>query len=251
MKNYYCKFLGTGNAIISYRKNGPGFFVNMNGKKLLFDMGYGTIRELIKINESYNTIDAIFLSHWHLDHICDLFPTLFLANIPGYFLEKKLPIFAPKGFQKVFDKLVEIFGNWIKSPLMPLEIIELTPTVEVVYKDIKITSYPVVHTDHSLGYRITDGKKIFSYTGDTEKTEGLLSILKDCDLGITECSFPPNVELKKHMNALDILEITGRVNVKKLALVHIYPIAESENIEKFFQNYKNIIIPKDGDTIYF
>lgn len=253
LPDYSCLCLGTGNAVINSRENGPGFLVRWRDKLLLFDIGYGCMREMLRHQFSYKELDAIFLSHWHIDHISDLLPSLFIANIPTFHRKKPLPVFTPPGFQKIFDQLTNIFGKWINSTFS-IDIIECHPEVSMQWKGINISCFPMAHSTPALGYRLHDSEKVFSYSGDTQQTPVLRSLLKDSDLSIIECSFPSNMSLPGHMNIDDIIALVREdIPYNKLALYHLYSPARIENIRKELSDFASgkVLIPQKGDIILF
>src|SRR3954470_23954675 len=51
-----------------------GYLVQAGGRRLLMDCGPGVLARLRNMNGSWPTVDAIVISHWHLDHWGDLVP---------------------------------------------------------------------------------------------------------------------------------------------------------------------------------
>ncbi len=53
----------------------PGTLVAAGGKTLLFDAGRGCLQRLRQLNIAYDSVDALFFTHLHSDHIVG-FPDL-------------------------------------------------------------------------------------------------------------------------------------------------------------------------------
>lgn len=90
------------------------------GKTLLFDCGEGTIQRLIEADISRATIESIFISHFHCDHVLGLFGLISVFR--SDFRKKPLEIFAPVG-------IVE----FIKSTLKWMDVV---PTFELIIKEL-------------------------------------------------------------------------------------------------------------------
>ncbi|MCM8830585.1 MAG: ribonuclease Z [Candidatus Omnitrophica bacterium] len=90
--------LGSAASIPTKDRGLSSYAIYSEGQILLFDFGEGTQRQLLNFNLSYGKINAIFISHLHLDHFLGLFgflQTLALSNI-----KKKISLFAPIGLAK-------------------------------------------------------------------------------------------------------------------------------------------------------
>ncbi|MBZ3934982.1 ribonuclease Z [Methanimicrococcus blatticola] len=99
-------FLGTGGALPSKERNPAGIMVNREGELLLFDCGEGSQRQMMTAKTGLVKISAIFLSHYHGDHILGL-PGL-LQTMGFFDREEKLEIYGPDGLFEVmeaFEKL--------------------------------------------------------------------------------------------------------------------------------------------------
>ncbi len=59
--------LGTSSAFPTKNRNHPSIYFNLDGKKVLFDCGEGTQRQ-IRIAGLSPAIDYLFVTHWHGDH---------------------------------------------------------------------------------------------------------------------------------------------------------------------------------------
>lgn len=253
MQKQRCTFLGTGNAVLHPDRNGPGFLLEWSGLKLQLDMGYGTSRELLRHKLSYQDIDLYVISHWHIDHISDLLPTLFLANIPNFNPDKPVEILAPKGFQEIFNNLKASFGKWIESSRCKIIIHEISAGESFQLKSLTIKAYPAKHIPGALSYRIYDREKTFAYSGDTGDQETLSEVFQDCQFGILECSFPPNIKFSNHMNLLEVLTRFSAETSLQIGLVHLYSTAIAEELQQTIEkhNIKHIFIAEQGSTIPF
>src|SRR6056297_1317820 len=93
--------LGTGSCVPDYRKNSSGALLEINRKLILIDCGTGILHTIPKTDYDYKDIDAIFITHLHLDHIND-FPALLFAlkNDPACHRNRDIQAFGPTGLKK-------------------------------------------------------------------------------------------------------------------------------------------------------
>ena len=68
--------LGTGAALVDPERGHSGIVVTVDGRHYLLDIGHGTTRQLVRANVDPSTVNQLFISHLHFDHIADA----------GYFL---------------------------------------------------------------------------------------------------------------------------------------------------------------------
>ncbi len=100
-------FLGTGDSIPSKTRNHSAFFLEYDGKGLLFDCGEGTQRQFRQGDKNIMDIDYIFISHWHGDHVLGLPGLIQTLVFCGY--NKKLVIIGPEGTKKFMSEMFKVF----------------------------------------------------------------------------------------------------------------------------------------------
>ncbi len=228
--------LGTGSCVPDYKKNSSGAFLIIKDKLFLIDCGTGVLHTMTKTEFDYKNIDAIFITHLHIDHVND-FPALLFAlkNDPQSSRKRDLSVFAPKGFRKYYQKLIDLFGETIISPNYEVKITELANT-EIEYKSVKIKTKKTHHTEHSIGFRWEMGKKIFCSTGDTGYNENVVELCRSADTAVMECSAPEEIVLDKHLSPERIGKIAKKANVERVIVNHRYPVMDTIPIKKIIRN---------------
>jgi ribonuclease BN (tRNA processing enzyme) len=220
-------FLGTGTGIPSSTRGAPGIIVETHNECLLFDSGPGTLWRMYNAEFTYDDIDWIFYTHFHVDHISDMASFLFATKYTVSPRTKSLKIVGPKGTKEFYNKLVDLYGDQIVSNAYVLTLREIAEN-EIHGRDWKISALPLQHTKESIGYRITEEDKVVVYSGDTTYCKNIVRLAENADLLILECAFPEEVEV--HLTP----ELAGRVareaNVKRLVLTHFYPPCDKHNI---------------------
>ncbi|MDR2944246.1 MAG: ribonuclease Z [Methanosarcinales archaeon] len=109
-------FLGTGGALPSKERNPAGIMVNREGELLLFDCGEGSQRQMMTAKTGLVKISAIFLSHYHGDHILGL-PGL-LQTMGFFSREEKLEIYGPHGLFEVMEAFEKLGTHKLQYPII-------------------------------------------------------------------------------------------------------------------------------------
>ena len=257
--------LGSGTAAPRLERNMAGYLLEAGNKKILFDSGPGTIRQLLKLKVNLLDIDDVFYTHLHNDHINDL-GAIIWSNNYGMGRKTALNIYGPKGFKKYFKILMEKIlkptklnyginvkemwnGSIIKIPIknennkkfLIINKIDKNSMMDKNNKNnainiknnkyITIKSIKSEHTDASISYRIEHDNKSIVYSGDTDYSNEIIKISKNADLLILECSLPDNKKAKGHLTPSLCGKIAAKANVKKSVLTHFYPEADKADVK--------------------
>ena len=194
--------LGTGTPQPLMDRFGPSILVQAGSKIFLFDAGRGCLQRLRQLNIAYDTLDAVFFTHLHSDHIVG-FPDLWLT---GWLISKRkipLPVFGPKGTKQMTDYLRKAYDFDIKirieddkaslegSKLLTTDINEGAIYEKDGVKVIAflVDHYPVVP---AFGYRIEYGGHSVVLSGDTRYSENLIRFAKGTDLLVHEVVIAPD-----------------------------------------------------------
>ena len=235
--------LGSGTAAPRLERNMSGYLLKIGNKKLLFDSGPGTIRQLLKLKINLLDIDDIFYSHLHNDHINDL-PAIIWSNNYGTFRKKPLNIYGPKGFKKYFKVLMAeilkpaklIYKINVKelknNSILKISIKKTNKKNKIKNNFIKIKIRKVKHLGECIGYRVEHKNKVFVYSGDLGPCSSITGLAKNADLLILECAFPDNMPLAHHLTPSQCGEIAAKAKAKKLVLTHFYPECDKIDVIK-------------------
>jgi len=99
--------LGTGAPIPRIDRFGPSTLVEVAGQRLLFDVGRGATQRLMQLGIPFRDIDAVFLTHFHSDHVSGL-PDLWMTGwLPPPFGRRSKPfeVWGPTGTRKLLEHL--------------------------------------------------------------------------------------------------------------------------------------------------
>lgn len=233
--------LGSGTGWITLKRSSPGYLVSADNFHLLLDLGPGTLRQLLKTGLKIDEISALFISHFHPDHVADLVPFFFATRYNlGYTRTEPFTVYGHQSFINLYEGLKQAFGHWVSPPvgLLNLYLIETESLTEFEIGPFKASTVGVKHNPESLAIRLEFYEKSLIYSGDTGFSEELIELAKGGDLLILECANPIGATRGFHLDPEEIAEISAQAKPKKLLLSHFYPHSENVPLEiiqkKFF-----------------
>ncbi|HKO69526.1 MAG TPA: MBL fold metallo-hydrolase [Bradyrhizobium sp.] len=200
--------LGTGGPEPTATRFGPATLIQAGGLSLLFDAGRGVTVRLYQLGiSSGKGIDAVFLTHYHSDHVEGL-PDLWMTGYMfGPFGSRSRPLRLwgpsdgkePSGAARIAKGLTEAFSDDTRIREADEHIATIATQIEardfqpdrVVFDEsgVKVTAFTVDHGDlvkPSVGYRIDYGSRSVTLSGDTKFSENLIKFASGTDLLIHE-----------------------------------------------------------------
>lgn len=216
--------LGSGTGVPSLRRSSPATAVRCGSSTLLLDSGSGTMRRLLEAGIDFKEVDYLLYSHFHPDHTADLVPFLFASNYGSEEARTRtLAIIGPDGMLGFYGKLKEVYGRWIVPEHYILSLREMTDS-EITCADFSLRGYPLAHTEHSVGFRLTSRQgKVVAYSGDTDYCPNLVALARDADVLIVECSFPDEKRVAGHLTPSLAGRAARESGCRKVVLTHLYP----------------------------
>ncbi|MBE0498019.1 MAG: MBL fold metallo-hydrolase [Campylobacterales bacterium] len=238
--------LGSGGPEFHAQRASSSYLVWVDEKaKILIDCGGGSFLRFAQSGAKIEDLDAILLTHLHIDHTADL--SAFIKA--GYFSDRSvpLPIFGPQGkgafpsLDVFLERLVGESGAYayMADTLTPQSrSFELLANVlpqeqkSTKMKAFLLRSMGVHHgIVPALAFRIEIEGKNIVFTGDTNDQEHSLAQLADnADLLIADFAIPEaadEISKKLHMQPSLIGEMAHRANVAHLLLSHIMKRSEA------------------------
>jgi ribonuclease BN (tRNA processing enzyme) len=220
----HLQFVGCGDAFGSGGRFNTCFHLVGREINALIDCGGSSLVAMNKLAIDRNSIDVIFISHFHADHIGGLPSFLLEAN---YVLKRRraLTIAGPPGLKARYAELMEAAfpGTKTLELAFPLTLKELEIGRRDDFGPIRLTPFHVVHDERAgpcLGFRIEAEGKVIGFSGDTEWTDTLIEVGRAADLFICE-AYTRDKPIKTHM-ALSLLERhLDQIRPKRLVLTHM------------------------------
>lgn len=239
--------LGSGTFVPELKRTCSSYLIESGNKKIIFDFGMGTIRNLLKLKINLYDIDKIFISHMHTDHSTELASFIqFIIDAPNKKkLKEKYFIYGPKEIEKNIQNMLKTFHIEKHKNLNRIGVEEVNDAVRI--GDIKIKAFKVKHGKiNSFSYRIKSGTKSICYSGDSSYCEGLKESCKDVDLAIIEATGPEELEMKNHLNGKELGKLAQESKIKKLIVTHVANTYLSQVKKDIKKNYRGeVSIAKD------
>lgn len=240
-------FLGVGEAFDEDQPNSSHLVISRT--KLLLDCGFRAPYQLWKYNNDKSFLDGVYISHLHADHYFGL-PALLIRMVEDK-RKKPFTIIARKGSKKIILKLIDYaYEGCLSTLTYKLNFIEVGINDKIKFNDLEMCFALGRHFIKDLGTRITDGKKVLCYSGDTAVVKNIEKLSKGSDLLIHEAYFydkPYVYDRRFHTAIVDLIKMAERSNVKVLALTHINRDIRKK-LKKVSSNKVKIIIPKAFDS---
>jgi ribonuclease BN (tRNA processing enzyme) len=190
-------------------------------RRLLLDCGSGVLAKL-REREPWPTVEAIAITHLHLDHWGDLVPWVW-GNLfgPGSDLpqpelwlppgahEELRPVLAKLGGPDMFDRAFDVREYQARTPFTAA--------------GLEVTAVPVHHYDMgAFAFRVR-GDRVLGYSGDSGPCAALEEVARDVDLLLTEATLEESVydgPDRGHLTSDEAQEIAGDARATRVILTH-------------------------------
>jgi ribonuclease BN (tRNA processing enzyme) len=211
--------LGSSGAFPTSLNPCSGYLVELEGFRILLDLGYATLPELLK-HTTAEAIDAVIITHGHPDHCADLNPLL-RARALGGGAPPPLPLYSPPG---ALDAVLALDRPGMLEPHFELR--EFSPGSSPAIGPFDVDTCLLPHWLPNAGVRLTGGGMTIAYTGDTGPSPLIAELARDADILIAEASYPEHVPAHSAQflsNALQAGQNAAAAGVGQLVLTHLMP----------------------------
>ena len=228
-----------------------------SGDLIILDAGTG-IRVLGNrlVNEEKRYVNLL-LTHAHWDHLSG-FPFF----KPIYNKNFILKVFGPQNTQ---DSLKNIISKTMKSPYFPIELEDISADITFLgmgnkgytIGSVRITTIPISHPNHGVGYRIEENGKSFVFLTDNELTyrhttgmtyKDYADFSKGADVLFHDAEYLPEeyklTEGWGHSVYLDTLSLAIDAGVKAFGLFHHNQDRFDDQVDAMVNDCKRIIVEK-------
>lgn len=194
-----------------------GYLVEADGDRLLLDCGPGVLSRL-RLAESWPLVDAIVLSHLHLDHSGDLWGWLWgLLGGPGRGVAGP-QLWLPPGTRSELESAAPAGAFARAFTLREYEENKPFPVAGFSLSARRVPHYDVA----AFALRVERNGQVLAYSGDSAPSDALVEVARDADLFLCEATLaePEVGELAGHLTVAEAQDTARRANARRLVLTH-------------------------------
>jgi len=236
-------FLGTSGSVLTKERMCAGILF----EDKLLDVGFGVLTNLVRSGRKLDSIDEVYISHTHSDHVGDFTGLVWAMAMDGR--TKPLRVVGSASTASTLERILDLQSTpyaWVK-----FDITFLRP------EDVGVKYVMTVHDPENLAYRFqTKGGDVI-YIGDTAKSEKISEFAKGCDLLIHDSTYLDGQEslaaVTRHSTARDAASTAKLAKARRLVLTHISP--GNEGAEKRYLAEASsvfdgrVVVAKDHQTL--
>ena len=198
-----------------------GYLVENPGR-ILLDCGPGVLSRL-RERESWPDVNAIVITHWHLDHWGDLVPWVWGAMVGPGRRRRRIELWLPpKGTARLADFGVRL--GWEGMFESVFELHEYADREAFAADGFEVVPFELPHyTLETFGLRVSDGRRTLAYSGDTGPSDRLVELARGRDLFICEATLErPEYDgaIRGHLAAEEAIDAFRSSGAVRLLLTH-------------------------------
>ena len=205
------------------------FLVQSGATRLLIDCGPGTLPELKRVTD-IRAIDAIVISHMHIDHFLDLITMRAAFRYAPEPYEGRIPLWLPPGGIEILDSLAAPLDLDHHSPLFFDQVFdtdEFNPIDSLQVGGISIDFAPTQHAMPAWAMRVAGAgsESVLGYTSDTGPITNLSAFMQDVRVLICEATLlqSDTSPLERgHLTAQEAGRLAQACKAARLILTHIW-----------------------------
>jgi ribonuclease Z len=181
--------LGSGGAGAPPGRAQNCVLVEAGGLRLLLDAGPGCAQRLLELGVEPYRVDAVYISHRHVDHVAGLFDISVYASSAG---EKLPPILAAE--EAAGEILEAARGHVVGSAAESLRLVPVQGRLELGGGAVTVETVPGRHPATSHGLIVEHrGRRVY-YSADTSLTPSVEEAVAGADISLVEASLPPGLD---------------------------------------------------------
>jgi ribonuclease BN (tRNA processing enzyme) len=200
-----------------------GYLLEGTEGRLLVDCGPGVLARL-RERDGWPRVDAIAITHFHLDHWGDLVPWVWGAmyRAGGVAIEERPELWVHAGGRAVLEQFGQRFGFADMFDRV-FTVREYEPP-SFVAAGFRIDPVRLPHyTLETYGFRISNGAHVIAYSGDSGPSGRLVELARGVDLFVCEATLDRGDDdglPRGHLSADEAIEAAAAAGVKRLLLTH-------------------------------
>lgn len=216
----FIKFLGTAGArfvVARQIRSSAGTWIELDGNRFLLDPGPGTLLKCASSKPKLfpHLLDAVFLSHIHLDHSCDI--NAIIESMTDGGMKKRGIVFAPQQAVNSNDKVI---FSYLHDFIERFEFLDNMKQFNI--GNLNFESIAHKHGVETYGFKFVSTSGRISFITDTMFFDGLIEAYQNSDFIIVNVvrNKPSNAGDVKHLCLDDVLKIINAIKPKVCILTH-------------------------------
>ncbi|GAB4171034.1 MAG: Rv2407 family type 3 sulfatase [Thalassobaculales bacterium] len=239
--------LGTGCPVAHAERYGPAALLRGEGRAVLFDCGAGVTQRLVAAGCPGRTLDAIFLTHLHSDHLVDLYQIVISSWHQGR--DRPQRVFGPPGTRLFVDGTLALWQAELAQRIaherrpstaaLEVEVTEIADGDVYDLGGVSVRVFAVEHQPvrHAFGFAVEGGGRRLAISGDTRACAAVEEAARGADLllhevfihrempvvpGVRSAETVANVAAY-HTASSEVGKLAARAGVGCLVLTHFVP----------------------------
>jgi ribonuclease BN (tRNA processing enzyme) len=203
-----------------------GLLLQHEGTSVALDLGTGTLSNL-QLRIPHDALDAVVVTHQHLDHVLDLYP-LFVARLDHPDRLAPLALYAPLGVFDAVAVLEDEEGKQEMRETFDVREEESGATFEVGPLRFTLRSLP--HSIPNLGIRVEADGAVLAYTGDTGPGPEIEELARGVDVLVSEASWEDDdgILADGHLTAQQAGRHAAGAGAGHLVLTHFWSTVDRD-----------------------
>jgi len=236
--------LGSAAALADPDRYHTAMVLTVADRPYLIDCGNGATLQMMRANIDPVTVNHVFLTHLHFDHIAD-FPFFMISTWMG---DRQIApvVYGPEGTREFIDHLFE-GGAYAADIAARSAYPKRQQNKHVLRPDIRLLKPGVVHEDdlvkvtavyaehipreisECFAFKFEAEGKSVVFSSDTSPCDAVEELAEGADLLVHECTFPRTalefrdkvgIGTSAHTSPTDLGGIAKRAGVKSLVATH-------------------------------
>ncbi len=214
--------LGTSGSVVTKERMCTGILF----EDKLIDVGFGVLTNLVKSDAKLDSINEVYISHTHSDHIGDFTGLIWAMAMDNR--TKPVRVISSASTAATLKKILQLQST--PPPWVKFDIVFVRP------KAVNVKCLTTIHFPKNLAFRFETEPGDLVFVGDTARYRKVADFAKGCDLLIHDATFLDGQEslaaVTNHSTAKDAAITARDAGARRLLLTHIAPL-NSGNEQKY------------------
>ncbi len=203
-----------------------GYLIQTDMTTVWLDCGTGTFAALQEHIDP-TSVDAIIISHEHVDHCVDVLPFSYARRYghPGL---PAVPVYGPAS---VRERLEALIGRKGSAVFDALDFHPVDRATELRLGDLRVSFFAANHPVPTVAVKIVSERGTLVYTADTGVAEGMAAWAEGADVLLAEASYlgaPRDKPWPHHLTASEAGQLAASTDAGRLVLTHLWPTNDAD-----------------------